>query len=92
MKITKTDREWAAAQQILTPEQADALWTALDGRSSDRPRFDAAHVAYYFGALIVIGAMGWFRTRAWESVGGFGLFAIALAYATAFVLTGRTCG
>ena len=90
MKITKTDLEWAAAQQILTPEQADALWTALDGRSSDRPRFDAAHVAYYFGALIVIGAMGWFMTRAWESVGGFGLFAIALAYATAFVLTGRT--
>jgi len=90
MKITKADLEWAERQGILAPQQVGALWEALQAHSPERPRFDAPHVAYYFGALIVIGAMGWFMTTAWEQLGGFGLFAIALAYAAAFVLTGRT--
>jgi hypothetical protein len=90
MKVSKADLEWAEHQGILAPEQVGALWNALQARAPDHPRFDAAHVAYYFGALIVIGAMGWFMTTAWEQLGGLGLSAIALAYAAAFVLTGRT--
>src|SRR5207244_2586927 len=39
--------------------------------------------------LIVIGAMGWFMTEAWERFGGGGIFLIAVAYATGFVLAGR---
>ena len=90
MRITKSDLEWAERQGVLAPQQAGVLWDALLSHSPERPRFDAPHVAYYFGALIVIGAMGWFMTTAWEQLGGVGLFAIALAYAAAFVLTGRT--
>ena len=89
MNVTRADLEWAERQGTLASGQAGALWDALQGRVSDRPRFDAAHVAYYFGALIVIGAMGWFMTTAWEQLGGIGLFVIALGYAAAFVLTGR---
>ncbi len=75
----------------MSPEQADRLWEALkiEAASNDGPSFDAANVAYYFGALIVIGAMGWFMTKAWESFGGLGLFAIALCYAICFVIAGR---
>lgn len=90
MKITKDDLRWAASQGIISSDQARHLWTALDEHFSSRQRFDAANVAYHLGALIVIGAMGWFVTEAWERVGGVGLFAIAVAYAAGFVLAGRT--
>ncbi len=55
-----------------------------------RARFDAAHVAYYFGALLVIGAMGWFMSTAWEALGGGGIFVIAATYAVCFWLAGQT--
>jgi hypothetical protein len=89
MKITKGDLEWAASVGVISPQQADELWAALCRRTTGRQRFDAAHVAYYFGALLVIAAMGWFMTTAWESLGGGGLFLIALLYAVFFVLAGR---
>jgi Predicted membrane protein (DUF2157) len=90
MKISKDDMQWAASEGIISPEQADRLWAALGGRAMGGQRFDGVHVAYYFGALLVIAAMGWFMTTAWESFGGAGLFLIALLYAVSFVLAGRT--
>lgn len=90
MKIYKEDLNWAASQDLIAPEQVEALWQALSNRASDRPRFDLANVAYYFGALIVISAMGWFMTLAWESFGGRGIFIIASIYALCFALAGRT--
>jgi len=106
MEIARSDLERAVAAGIVTPQQADALWVALQAsaaeRGSDaapggpgeevvpRPRFDFVHVAYYFGALIVIGAMGWFMTLGWESFGGGGILAISCGYALAFVAVGRS--
>ncbi|HXC01383.1 MAG TPA: hypothetical protein VNU49_01945 [Opitutaceae bacterium] len=54
---------------MITNEQVDLLWRALNSQPSrsDKPKFDVANVAYYFGALIVIGAMGWFMNKAWDS-------------------------
>ncbi|HJT80229.1 MAG TPA: hypothetical protein VJ719_03445 [Chthoniobacterales bacterium] len=91
MNISQNGLRRAAAASGLSIEQADQVWTALksDAESSERPRFDDANIAYYFGALIVIGAMGWFITKAWERFGGLGLFAIALCYAVSFVIAGR---
>ena len=85
MKITKDDFEWAVSKGLLSSQQADALWTALESRTG----FSVANVAYYFGALVVISAMGWFMTEAWERFGGGGIFAIALGYAVIFVMAGR---
>jgi len=105
MHITRDDLQWAAAQRLITPRQADDVWNALEVRvanrpspagevarqaAADKPRFDAAHVAYYFGALIVIGAMGWFMSQAWERFGGGGILAISSAYAFCFWMAGRT--
>jgi hypothetical protein len=90
MKITREDLIWAASTNIVTEAQADALWHALEKRGDVRPRFDLAHLAYYFGALIVMSAMGWFMTLAWENFGGGGICAIAVLYAVGFVLAGRT--
>jgi hypothetical protein len=46
-------------------------------------------VAYYFGALIVMTAMGFFMSLAWETLGGLGIMAIALLYGLGFTLAGQ---
>jgi len=89
MNVSKADFNWAASQGLLSTEQADDLWLALQSRPTSRSRFDLAHVLYYFGALIVISAMTWFMTLGWAVFGGGGLFLIASLYALCFVLAGR---
>ncbi|WP_375776267.1 hypothetical protein ACE103_31840 [Bradyrhizobium sp. ma5] len=59
------------------------------GDASPAARFDAAHVLWYAGALIVIGAMGLFSTLAFTQMGGRALTACAIAYATAFTVAGH---
>ena len=89
MNISKKDFEWAAGQELLSLEQTEQLWKRLGENQAQEPHFCTAHIAYYLGAMIVISAMSWFMTLAWESFGGFGLFAIAAVYAICFILAGR---
>jgi hypothetical protein len=84
MTITWDDLETAVAAEIVSGEQADRLWETLAIRASTRPRFDAAHVAYYGGAVIVLAAMGWLLTTAWDALDGIGVMLIAAAYGAAF--------
>jgi len=53
------------------------------------PTFDAAHLLWYAGALIVIGAMGLFSTLAFSQMGGRALTATAVIYAVAFSIAGN---
>jgi len=89
MELSRKDLDWAVTQGLVSAEQAEALWTALEQRAGARPPFDLATVSYYFGALIVISAMGWFMTEAWERFGGGGIFLIATIYGVCFVLAGK---
>ena len=52
-------------------------------------RFDAAHLLWYAGALIVIGAMGLFSTVAFSQMGGRALTACAIIYGGAFASAGH---
>ena len=70
MRIAKKDLEWAASRGVINDAQVATLWQALTERTADRPKFDLIHLTYYFGALLVIGAMGWFMGTAWEAFGG----------------------
>ena len=88
MQIAKKDITDAVEENIISADQADALWTFLDDRSGGRVKFDLIHVAYYCGALLVIAAMTWFMTEAWDAFGGAGLFALASAYAAGFFIVG----
>src|SRR2546428_575492 len=88
MEISKKDIEWAHAQGLISATQVEPLWAALEGRARGRARFDFPHVTYYFGALVVMSAMGWFVNRAWERFGGAGLLLIAVVYALCFSLAG----
>lgn len=90
LKLDQSDLKRAVMQGIITPAQAEQLWEMVRQRSGGRPRFDTAHVAWYFGALIIIGAMGWFMTEAFASYGGSGLLIVATVYGIAFWLTGKT--
>ena len=76
------------SEGVISEGQAEDLWRALERRNADRPRFDLPHVAYYFGALVVISAMTWFMTLGWERFGGGGILAISLSYALVFAVAG----
>ena len=78
MRVTRDDILRASRTAGLTDEQASSVWRALEATPEDQPGFHAAHVAYYFGALIVAGAMGWFVTMAFDRLSGQALPLIAL--------------
>src|SRR5215469_14829647 len=88
MRISEADLRWAVSQDLLSEEQARLLWEKLSNRHPARPKFDLANLAYYFGALIVMSAMGWFMTLGWQKFGGAGICAIATSYAIVFCLAG----
>ena len=90
MKIAKADLDRAAKEGILSSDQAERLWARLQEEDSQQPHFSGTHVAYYFGAMIVISAMGWFMNLGWERFGGPGIFAISAIYALCFILAGKT--
>lgn len=73
----------ATKRGLLSEQQADQLWQFLQEIPEDTPSFRITHILYYLGGLIAIGAMSLFMTLGWERFGGWGLFAIALAYAVA---------
>ena len=84
MKITKDGLYRAAGESGVSPEQAAALWARLQAVSAGEQTFNSLNIAYYFGGMVIIGAMTFFFGLAWESVGGLGILLLALAYGIAF--------
>lgn len=69
-------------------ETFQSIRSELLGIAESNAGFEAAHIAYYLGALLIIGAMGWFVTDAWDRLSGMAICLIALAYAAAFAWVG----
>jgi hypothetical protein len=92
MNISREDLDWATRDGLISSSQAERLWQKLQERnaSSSKSKFDVANVAYYFGALIVMSAMGWLMNLGWERFGGVAISLLAITYAALFFLTGRT--
>jgi hypothetical protein len=90
VEISKQDLIKAASQGLISAEQADALWKALEARGETSTKLDFVNFLYFFGAMIVIAAMGWLMTSAWENGSGWGICAIAALYALGFVVVGRS--
>ncbi|NJO38701.1 MAG: hypothetical protein HC871_15210 [Rhizobiales bacterium] len=84
------DLRQAAEQGVIDAAQSDALWRFLADRARATPatRFDMAHLLWYTGALIVIGAMGLFSTLAFGNWGGQALATTAAVYALMFTVLG----
>lgn len=83
MELNRRTLHDAVDRGLLSEPQAGRLWAFLEERARDTPHFRAAHVLYYLGGLVAIGAMTLFMTLGWERFGGWGLFLIAAGYAAA---------
>lgn len=81
MNITKKKLNDAAAEDIISVQQADTLYEFLSLQDQDVPKFTFTHVLYYLGGLIAIGAMTLFMNLGWELFGGAGILFISLLYA-----------
>ncbi|WP_375753774.1 hypothetical protein [Vibrio sp. HN007] len=81
MEVTKKKLKEAAAENIISNQQAEALYEFLANRSQDVPKFSFTHVLYYLGGLLAIGAMTLFMNLGWESFGGAGIVFVSLSYA-----------
>ncbi|MGC2777912.1 MAG: hypothetical protein WA418_19975 [Bradyrhizobium sp.] len=93
MSYSEHDLQGAARAGAISRDDLQRLLTYLQGQApatgAPSAKFDAAHLLWYAGALIVIGAMGLFSTVAFSQLGGRALTACALAYAAAFGLAGN---
>lgn len=81
MQISKQTLHQAADNGLITPQQADCLWEFLGEHRHANPSLKPTSILYYLGGCIAIGAMTIFMNLGWETFGGKGLCAIALAYA-----------
>jgi hypothetical protein len=80
MQITRAMLDEAATRGVLQKEQSLSLWTFLVERERETPSFKPAHILYYLGGMIAIGAMTLFMTLGWERFGGQGLLLISASY------------
>lgn len=85
MRLTRPMLDEAVGAGVLGGDQAAALWAFLSRREGDTPAFKPAHVLYYLGGMIAIGAMTLFMTLGWERFGGGGLMLISTVYAAVAV-------
>ena len=88
MRLTKELLFQEAEDVGIGAEQTRELWDRLAAATDGQQQFDALHVAYYFGGMIIIGAMSFFFSLAWERVGGWGILALALTYGCLFGVLG----
>jgi hypothetical protein len=93
MKYSVGDLQGAASAGVISTPDLERLLAFLSARgasdASPSAKFDAAHLLWYAGALIVIGAMGLFSTVAFSQMGGKALIACALVYAIGFTAAGH---
>ncbi|HDS1819149.1 TPA: DUF2157 domain-containing protein [Pseudomonas putida] len=85
-RFSAKDLARAVHAGILQPGQDQALLQFLRQQPATRGSFQLAHVAFYFGALLIMGAMGWLLTEAWMQIGDSALLAIATLYITLLTL------
>jgi hypothetical protein len=99
MPYSEGDLRAACSAGVLDPPQLARLLAFLNSRdasvaaaapaATSGPKLDLAHVLWYAGALIVIGAMGLFSTLAYSQMGGRVLATVALVYAVVFTIAGH---
>lgn len=95
MQFSEDDLRAAAAAGALDAHGLGRLIDFLNTRGSPAalappsPQFDLAHLLWYAGALIVMGAMGLFSTLAFSAMGGPALTATAVVYAIVFTAAGH---
>jgi hypothetical protein len=80
MNINRDLLQQAAQAGHINAAQAESLWAFFSERTQHEASFKGAHILYYFGGMIAIGAMTLFMNLGFERFGGWGIFTIALIY------------
>jgi hypothetical protein len=80
MQLSRAVLNEATTKGILQKEQSLALWDFLIEREIETPSFKPAHILYYLGGMIAIGAMTLFMNLGWERFGDMGLLLISACY------------
>lgn len=88
LKFDAEDLARAVQAGVLQPGQDSALLAFLRRQPQTRASFQLAHIAYYFGALLIMGALGWLLTEAWMRIGDSALLLIVLTYMGLFTAAG----
>lgn len=90
MQLSRATLARAVEQNVLEAHQAEALWDFLERQDDATPAFRPAHILYYLGAMIALGAMTLFMNLGWERFGGQGLMGIAFCYLVVMLMaTGK---
>jgi hypothetical protein len=83
-----SDLAGAVERAGLPGETFQRIEAALRAEPETAAAFEAAHISYYLGALLIIGAMGWFITNGWDRLSGLTIAGIAGGYALLFAAVG----
>lgn len=89
IRVSRVDIEPATDQLELARDMVDGLWRHLEQAVPDGPSFDAVHVLYYAGAMIVILGMVLLAATQWDSLDGIKIAALAGDYAAVFLSAGH---
>lgn len=90
LKIDADDLARAVSAGVLQPGQDRALLDFLQHNPpAQRASFQLTHVAFYFGALLIMAAMGWLMTEAWMRVGDIALLLLGAGYMLLLTLIGH---
>jgi hypothetical protein len=76
-------RSWfddAVARGLISADQSKALLAFFDEKSAHMPSFKAAHILYYLGGAIAMGAMSWFVTLVWDAWSGWPMLLLAVSF------------
>lgn len=66
---------------LLSRTQEQALLDFLQRQpAQESAGFQLSHIAFYIGALLIMGAMGWLLTEAWMRIGDGALLGVTLCY------------
>lgn len=87
-RFDASDLTRAVDAGVLDAAQKQALLSFLEQQSPRQASFQLAHVAFYLGALLIMGAMGWLLSEAWMRIGDGALLTVALAYILLLTLGG----
>lgn len=98
--ITERDVEELLAAGVIDDPGAARILAYLAERRFQRgdpdrsggptlPTFDLVHAAYYLGGAVILFALAWFASEAWQRYGGWPLAAVAAAYAAFFAIVGQ---
>ena len=88
MRITLDDLNKAASRGLISPLQAQKLWGFFQHSRQGISQFHLIHVTYYFGALIVLVAMGWFLAEVWDQYKEEAALVVSSIYGLAFLAVG----